>query len=136
MTEITINIPEIVPLYPLREMVAFPYMVFPLYLNGAELATFEESMMFSNMVALVKLRGEPAGDIFSSLHEIGTVCKVNQLQKLPDGGTKAVLEGITRIRLEAVIQETPIILARIEPVREFVEKSMVSEASSIACDQV
>ena len=128
MTEITINIPEIVPLYPLREMVAFPYMVFPLYLNGAELATFEESMMFSNMVALVKLRGEPAGDIFSSLHEIGTVCKVNQLQKLPDGGTKAVLEGITRIRLEAVIQETPIILARIEPVREFVEKSMVSEA--------
>jgi ATP-dependent Lon protease len=103
-------------------------MVFPLYLNGAELATFEESMMFSNMVALVKLRGEPAGDIFSSLHEIGTVCKVNQLQKLPDGSTKAVLEGITRIRLEAVIQETPVILARIEPVREFVEKSMVSEA--------
>ena len=128
MTEITINIPEIVPLYPLREMVTFPYMVFPLYLNGAELATFEESLMFSNMVALVKLRDEPAGDIFSSLHEIGTVCKVNQLQKLPDGGTKAVLEGISRIRLEAVIQETPIILARIEPVREFVEKSMVSEA--------
>ena len=128
MTEITINIPEIVPLHPLRDMIAFPYMVFPLYLSGAEVATFEESMMFSNMVALVKHRGEPSGTMLSSLHEIGTICKVNQLQKLPDGGTKAVLEGVARIRLEAIIQETPIILARIEPVREFVEKSMVSEA--------
>ncbi len=128
MTEITINIPEIVPLYPLKEMVAFPYMVFPLYLNSRELPTFEESMLFSNMVALVKHRTEPSGDLFSSFHEIGTVCKVNQLQKLPDGGTKAVLEGIARIRLETIIQESPVILARIEPVREFVEKSMVSEA--------
>jgi ATP-dependent Lon protease len=128
MTEITINIPEIVPLYPLNEMVAFPYMVFPLYLNGRELATFEESMLFSNMVALVKQRTEPSGDLFSSFHEIGTVCKVNQLQKLPDGGTKAVLEGIARIRLETIVQESPVILARVEPVREFVEKSMVSEA--------
>ena len=128
MTEITINIPEIVPLHPLRDMIAFPYMVFPLYLSGAEVATFEESMMFSNMVALVKLKGEPSGDMLSSLHEIGTICKVNQLQKLPDGGTKAVLEGVARIRLEAVVQETPVILARVDPVREFVEKSMVSEA--------
>ncbi|HLO24791.1 MAG TPA: endopeptidase La, partial [Geobacteraceae bacterium] len=128
MTEITINIPEIVPLYPLREMVAFPYMVFPLYLNGSEVATFEESMMFSNMVALVKSKGETSGGISSSLHEIGTICKVNQLQKLPDGGTKAILEGVARIRVTAIIQETPIILARVELVREFVEKSMVSEA--------
>jgi ATP-dependent Lon protease len=128
MTEITITIPEIVPLYPLKEMVAFPYMIFPLYLTGTDLAPFDESMKFGNMVALVKDRGEQAGDLSASLHEIGTICKVNQLQKLPDGGTKAVLEGVARIRVEAIVQETPVILARVEAVREFVEKSVVSEA--------
>ncbi|MCM2359165.1 MAG: endopeptidase La [Geobacteraceae bacterium] len=128
MTEITINIPEIVPLYPLREMVAFPYMVFPVYLNDTELAAFEESTLFNNLVALVKLKGEPDGAIYPALHEIGTICKVNQLQKLPDGGSKAILEGIARVRVEAVVQEAPFILARVEPVREFVEKSLVSEA--------
>jgi len=128
MTEIAINIPEIVPLHPLREMVAFPYMVFPIYLSESDLATFEESAIFSDMVVLVKHREEPAGDIRSSLHEVGTVCKVTQRQKLSDGSTKAVLEGIARVRLEAIVQETPVILARIELVREFVEKSMVSEA--------
>jgi ATP-dependent Lon protease len=128
MTEITINIPEIVPLYPLREMVAFPYMIFPLYLNDSDLATFEENMMFSNMVALFKSREVAAGDLSSPFHEVGTICKVTQLQKLPDGSSKAILEGIARVRLEAIVQETPIILARIGLLREFVEKSMVSEA--------
>jgi ATP-dependent Lon protease len=128
MTEITITIPEIVPVYPLKEMVAFPYMIFPLFLTGKDLAPFDESMKFGNMVALVKDRGEPSGDLSSSLHEIGTICKVNQLQKLPDGGTKALLEGVARIKVEAIIQEIPVILARVEAVREFVEKSMVSEA--------
>ena len=128
MTEIIINIPEIVPLYPLREMVAFPYMVFPIFLNADEVATFDESTRHNNMVALLKLKNEPHGEITPALHDIGTICKVTQLQKLSDGGAKATLEGIARVRLTEVVQETPFILARVEPVREFVEKSLVSEA--------
>ncbi|HTG82197.1 MAG TPA: endopeptidase La [Geobacteraceae bacterium] len=127
MTEITISIPEIVPVYPLREMVAFPYMSFPLYLESSELAVFEESVHTGNMVALVKLK-EPISESSQALHDIGTVCKVNQLQKLPDGSTKAILEGIARIRIEAIVQDTPFFMAQVEPVREFVEKSLVSEA--------
>ena len=128
MTEILINIPEIVPLYPLRETVAFPYMVFPLFLNAEDVEAFEECVRFSNMVALVKLKEEPSGEILPALHQIGTVCKVNQLQKLPDGSSKAILEGIARVRIEDVVQETPFVLAQVEAVREFVEKSLVSEA--------
>jgi ATP-dependent Lon protease len=128
MTEIIINIPEIAPLYPLREMVAFPYMVFSLFLHGDEVAVFEECAKFNNMVALVKFRNEPVGEIYPALHEIGTICKVIQIQKLPNGGTKVIMEGIARVRVITVIQEVPYILARVEPVREFVEKSLVSEA--------
>ncbi len=128
MTEIPVNIPEAVPLYPLRDFVAFPYMVFPLYLNDDEVAPFEESALFNNLVALVKVKEEMGGTPSWSLHDIGTICRVNQLQKLPEGGSKAILEGIARIRLEEMIQETPFILARVEPVREFAEKSLVSEA--------
>ncbi|HEY6837200.1 MAG TPA: endopeptidase La [Geobacteraceae bacterium] len=124
----SIEIPDVIPLYPLRDMVAFPYMVFPIYLEGAEARVFEESMAYNNLVALVKLRHEPSGELFPALHDIGTLCRVSQLQKLPDKGTKVVLEGLIRIRIEAVTQESPVALARIEPIREFVEKSMVSEA--------
>jgi ATP-dependent Lon protease len=125
---ITINMPEIIPLFPLRDMVAFPYMVFPLFLKPNELAPFEEAVLFNNLIVLDKLRGEPAADLFSALHEIGTLCKVNQLNKLPEGGAKVLLEGISRVKLESIVQETPIVLSRVDPVREFAEKTMVSEA--------
>ena len=128
MTEILINIPEIVPLFPLREMVAFPYMMFPLFLTGNEVAPFDESIRYDNLVALVKLKNDTGGETAANLHEIGTICKVTQIQRLTDGGAKATLEGIARIRVISLVQEAPFILANVGQVREFVEKSLVSEA--------
>ena len=129
MTEnITINMPEIVPLYPLREIIAFPYMVFTIFLKQEDMPPFEEAVLFNNLVALVKLKQEPTGELFSALHEIGTLCKVMQINKLAGGGAKVVLEGVIRVRLLAIVQQTPVALSRLEPVREFAEKSMVSEA--------
>jgi len=121
-------IPEIVPLYPLRDMVAFPYMVFPLFLKADEILPFEEAIHYDNLVAAVRLRREPVGELYPALHEIGTVCRVNQFVRLPEGGAKVLLEGLCRIQLQAIVQETPIVLAHVEGVREFVEKSVVSDA--------
>ncbi|HBG03986.1 MAG TPA: endopeptidase La [Geobacter sp.] len=129
MTEnIAIIMPEIVPLYPLREIIAFPYMVFTIFLKPEEMPPFEEAVLFNNLVALVKLKQEPTGELFSALHEIGTLCKVMQINNLPQGGARVVLEGVVRVRVHAVVQQTPVALARVEPLREFSEKSMVSEA--------
>ena len=64
----------------------------------------------------------------SDFCDTGTVCKINQFIKLPEGGAKLSLEGVVRVRLEEVLQETPYVLAKIDPVREFAEKSIVSEA--------
>lgn len=121
-------IPEMLPLYPLRDMVAFPYMVFSLFLKPEELLPFEEAIHYENMTAVVRLRKEPAAELFPSLCEIGAVCRVNQFIKLPDGGAKVLLEGVSRIRLLSMAQETPFPLARVDAVREFVEKSVVSDA--------
>jgi ATP-dependent Lon protease len=125
---VTMTIPELLPLYPLKDMVAFPYMIFPLFINEEEMIPFEEARRYGSLVALVKLREEKTGVLANDLHEIGTVCKVNQLYKLPEGGAKVMLEGIMRIRINLIKQEVPFVLARIDPVREFVEKSVVSDA--------
>ncbi len=125
---LSINMPEMIPLYSLRDMVAFPFMVFPLFITTEEIAVFEEAILFNNMVALFKHKEEPTGQLAPSLSEIGTICKVNQLTKISDGGAKVVLEGLARIRLVEIVQSAPIPLVRVEQVREFAEKSVVSEA--------
>jgi ATP-dependent Lon protease len=47
---------------------------------------------------------------------------------LSEGGAKLSLEGVARVRLEEIVLETPYLLAKVEPVREFAEKTIVSEA--------
>ena len=122
------HIPEIVPLYPLKEMVVFPYMFFTLFLKEQEIPLFEESLDHNSLIALFKLKPEPHEGRRESLHEIGTVCRLNKLTRLPDGAAKVILEGIARVRLVEITQTEPTTLVRIEAIREFVEKSMVSEA--------
>lgn len=121
-------IPEILPLFPLEDMVAFPYMIFPLFLKEEDLAPFEDAVHYQNFVALIRRREGQKSVQLSDFCETGTVCKVNQFIKLSEGGAKLTLEGVARVRLEEILQNTPYILARVEPVREFAEKSIVSEA--------
>jgi len=124
----TTHIPEIVPIYQLREMVAFPYMLFTIFLKENELPLFEEAVGYNNLVALFKVRRDGGPGIVESIHEIGTVCRVTKLTRLADETTRVTLEGISRVKLLEVTVEKPFPLARIEPIREFVEKTIVSDA--------
>ena len=122
-----ITVPEILPAFILKDLVAFPYMVFPLYLKREERLPFEKAFQFDSLIALFARRDDDSED-HHGFHEIGTVCKVSQIVMLPDEGAKVMLEGQVRVRLKSVIQESPFVLARVEPVREFFEKTMVSDA--------
>ncbi|RQW88803.1 MAG: endopeptidase La [Geobacter sp.] len=123
-----LSIPEILPLFPLDDMVAFPYMIFPLFLKEEDLAPFEDASRFQNFIALFRRRDGQKSMQISAFCDTGTVCKINQFIKLSEGGAKLTLEGVARVRLEEMLQEGPYGLARIEPLREFAEKSIVSDA--------
>jgi ATP-dependent Lon protease len=129
MPHTNIEIPERLPLYPQKEMVPFPYMIFPLYMDERELRVFSEADNYDKYVAIVLFRPDSAGSgTLEDISEIGTLCRVNQIKKLGDGRFKVTLEGIARLRILGIEQTAPVMLAHCELVREFVEKSLVSEA--------
>lgn len=121
-------IPEILPIFLLKDMVAFPYMQFPLFLKEEEMAPFEEAMRYQNYIALFHQRVDRSGVQSGDFSDTGTVCKISQFLKMAEGGAKISLEGISRVKLLALLQESPYCLGQLEPVREFTEKSVVSEA--------
>jgi len=123
----TLHIPEILPLYQLREMVAFPYMIITIFLKERELPIFEETFNYSNLITLFKSR-EVGEGVAESIYEVGTVCRVTKLTRVADETTKATLEGLSRVKLMSIVAERPFPLARIEPISEFVEKTIVSDA--------
>ena len=123
-----IEAPEKLPLYIQQEMVPFPYMVFPVYVNDRDLQTFTEADHYDKLVAVVLRRpADSVGDRSGEISEIGTLCRVNQIKKTGDGKFKVTLEGLNRLRIMEMEPAAAIILARCEVVTEFVEKNMVSE---------
>jgi ATP-dependent Lon protease len=124
-----IEIPEKLPLYIQSEMVPFPYMVFPVYVNDRDVRTFRESDNYDKLVAVVFRRPtdkeiERPGEV----SDIGTLCRVNQIKKMADGKFKVTLEGLNRLQILETDSAAAVTLVHCEVVREFVEKNMVSEA--------
>ena len=129
MPHTDIEIPEKLPLYIQQEMVPFPYMVFPFFVNDRDLQIFTEADHYDKLVAVVLRRpAEANGDQPGDISEIGTLCRVNQIKKVGDGKFKVTLEGLNRLRIIETEPATPVMLAHCEVVREFIEKNMVSEA--------
>jgi ATP-dependent Lon protease len=124
-----IELPEKLPLYTQKEMVAFPYMLFPLYISEMYLNTFREAENYEHYIALVFERQESAeGTAPAGRCDVGTLCKVNQIAKMGDGRFKVSLEGVTRLHIGDIEREGMVTFAHCEIVREFVEKNLVSEA--------
>jgi len=130
MPNAELNIPDSLPLYLLKDMVAFPYMVFPVYLDEGGALPFKEAQENHDGFIAVTLQraDQPDGDLRSRLHDIGTVCKVTQIKKITGGRHKITLEGVNRIRLGELEQTAPYPLVQVAVMREFVEKGLVSEA--------
>jgi ATP-dependent Lon protease len=122
-------IPEILPVYPLREQVVFPHMVLPLFISSAGMATVEAALRSDRHLFVVTWCSAPAEPIFfEDLSRIGTLCRINQTVRFPDGGCKVVIEGVERIRLLNPIEMTPAISARVAVAAEEDGRGLVAEA--------
>ncbi len=86
---------------PLRNVVVYPHMVVPLFVGrDKSLQALDMAMSAEKTILLVTQKNpeieEPAPE---DLYAVGTVAKIDQLLKLPDGTVKVLVEGVTRARL-------------------------------------
>ncbi len=90
------------PLLPLRDVVIFPYMTIPLLVgrvpsvNAIEKAVARDRMLF----VTAQKRSEVADPTHEELYKVGSVVRVLQLFRLPDGTMRVLVEGICRCRVE------------------------------------
>ena len=93
---------ENIPLLPLRGLLVFPSMVLHIdigrdrSIKALEQAMLEDSTIF--LVTQKDLRVE--SPLRKDLYEVGTVSKVKQMLKLPNGTLRILVEGIERGKIE------------------------------------
>ena len=100
MTELN-SVTETYHMIPLRDVVLFPHMVIPLYVGRSRSsAAIEMSASNDYKVFLVAQKNsEEESPDQNGLYDFGTIGKVLQTLKLPDGSLKVLVEGICRAKI-------------------------------------
>ncbi len=97
-----VEIPEQLPVVALRDLVFFPYMVLPLLIGrSASVVSLEEAEKGDGLLLLVAQKDADVEDpVAGDLHRLGTVIRVVQTTRLPDGTARVVMEGLGRAQVE------------------------------------
>jgi ATP-dependent Lon protease len=123
------SIPQRLLFIPLKETIIFPYVVIPLFFQSDEALTILNKVILENsLIGCVgqrdpRLKDPQPKDLLS----VGTVCKILQLVKLPNKGMKIFVEGLSRVFLQNITQETPYFKADVKEVNEHQERTILSE---------
>ncbi len=88
------------PVLPLRDIVVFPHMIVPLFVGREKSIRALEEVMKADKPILLATQMNAADDdpATDAIFATGTLAKVLQLLKLPDGTVKVLVEGDSRAR--------------------------------------
>src|SRR5918998_4775194 len=96
-----LDLPERLPVLPLRDVVVFPHVVIPLLVGRpASLAAVESALAADRLILLVAQRVADVQDpAAADLYRVGVVARVLQVNRLPSGTTRVLVEGVSRARV-------------------------------------
>ncbi len=119
------------PVLPLRDIVVFPNMVAPLFVGrNKSVRALEEVGSENGQIMLVAQRDAGTDDPNADeLFETGTIANILQLLKLPDGTVKVLVEGVSRARLDRLIDNEDFYSADVTTIGE--SEADPSESSAL-----
>ncbi|MBF0327779.1 MAG: endopeptidase La [Nitrospirae bacterium] len=115
-----LEIPDVMPVLPVRDIVVFPFMILPLFVGrDMSIKAIDHSLNSNRMVLLLtqkelSVESPQPQDLYS----MGTVCMIMRMLKLPDGRVKILVQGLTKARAKKIIQDDQFYMAQIERVGE------------------
>ncbi len=124
----SLPIPDVLPIYPVRDQIIFPYMVLPLFFTHVMTPIIEEAMRTDQLLGVVYCPEDKNICSFDEHPRIGTVCKINQLIKFPNGGGKVTIEGLSRFSMHSAVTEEPCLKASIKVIKERESQGVVADA--------
>lgn len=114
------ELPDSLPILPLRNMVLFPGVVIPITAGrDKSIKLINDANAAGKIIGVVAQKNEQDEDpTIEDIHTIGTVARILRVLKMPDGNITVILQGKKRFEIDSVIAETPYITAKVKEVPE------------------
>ena len=127
------DLPEAVPILPLKNTVLFPGVVIPITVGrDKSIQLIKDANKGDKVIGVVAQKDQSVEDpSVLDVYALGTVAQILRVLTMPDGNTTIIIQGKKRFEIEQVLTEEPYIKAKIKNVVE--EKSLqdTSEFSAI-----
>ena len=113
------NIPDILPLLPVKEAVLFPNMVIPILVNTQNYVPMLEEVMEKDKMVVVAMMGdeEKAALEAGNFSRVGTVASLVKMSKGSEGSV-VVVQGLYRAVITGIASKEPNYLVHIQKIHE------------------
>jgi ATP-dependent Lon protease len=115
-----VEIPEILPLLPIRDIVIYPYMMLPLFVGrDISIRAVEEALSRDRLIFLVsQMNSAEENPAPVDIHRVGTIASIMRMLKLADGRVKILVQGLAKGEVNTYLRERPFFEVKIRKVVE------------------
>ena len=104
-----IEIPEVLPMMAVRDVVVFNYMIIPLFVGRpGSVEAVNDALAEEKLLMLVTQKDATKDNPSEEdLYRVGMVCMIMRTLKLPDGRLKVLVQAMSKARVREIIQKEP-----------------------------
>lgn len=125
----TANIPTELPILPLRNIVAFPFIVVPLAVGiPRSIRLVEEAAEGNRLIGMVAMTDpsieEPG---IGETYTVGTIGLIHKVVRADDGSLQVIVQGLERFRITEWVGDKPYLTAKVELVPDRVPQDRTEQ---------
>lgn len=115
-----IDVPETVPVLPVRNLVLFPGVVAPILVGRASSRSLVEHVQEKGLAMAVMCQRDPEVENpgYNDLYPYGTYAKVVKILTLPNQSVSVILQGLSRCHLTDIVRRRPFLVGVTEKAME------------------
>jgi ATP-dependent Lon protease len=115
-----VEIPDVLPLLPIRDIVIYPYMMLPLFVGrDVSIRAVEEALSRDRLIFLVSQKNSAEENPSpEGIHGVGTIASIMRMIKLADGRVKILVQGLAKGEVGGFVRERPFFEVNIRKVVE------------------
>lgn len=127
------EVPEVIPIIPLRNMVLFPGVIIPISVGrDKSLAAIREVYKGDRLIGAVSQKDATVEEPrFEDMNAVGTVGHILKLLEMPDGTTTAIIQGRKRMAVMEWVSDQPYFMAKVQALQEVKPEEGLKEFEAI-----
>ncbi len=127
-----VEIPETLPVLPLKNTVLFPFLVSPLLVNTNRSKRLIDHVLVTpdRLLLATAVRGAVEGSPGpEDVHRVGTVMRIVRMLKFPDDSYRLLVQGVARAAVDEFVEGQPFLMGRVHRLDETGDASSVEVAA-------